>query len=150
MIHLEIDKRYRKPRLASLLTRTVEAALADQKANPKSEITLKLTGDKQLQELNKRFLGEDRATDVLSFPAGAQGAYLGDIAISLPRARSQAKAGKHALEQELQLLAVHGMLHLLGHDHSTAKDKAAMWAAQQRILAKLGVNIDITASDQPH
>ena len=71
MIQLEIDKRYRKPRLASLLTRALETALADQKAKLKSGITLKLTGDKQLKKLNERFLGETRTTDVLSFPAGA-------------------------------------------------------------------------------
>ena len=150
MIHVKIDKRYHQPRISSLLKRTIEAVFQDQQANPQSEITVKITGDKQLKELNKRFLGEDRATDVLSFPSGSKDGYLGDLAISVPRARAQAKVGKHSLQQELQLLAVHGTLHLLGHDHSSAKDKAAMWNAQQRILSKLGVSIDITAAEQPH
>jgi probable rRNA maturation factor len=67
--------------------------------------------------------------------------YLGDIAISLPRATAQAEAAGHPVAAELQLLTVHGVLHLLGHDHAEPEEKAAMWAAQAAVLATLGVTL---------
>jgi probable rRNA maturation factor len=59
--------------------------------------------------------------------------------LSVPRAAAQAGAGGHPLEAEVQLLVVHGVLHLLGHDHAEAEGKARMWAAQSEILERLGV-----------
>jgi probable rRNA maturation factor len=98
----------------------------------------------RLQELNRDYLGIDAPTDVLSFPAsetdpetGAR--YLGDILISVPRAQSQAEAAGHALESEVQLLVVHGVLHLLGHDHAKPEEKRRMWKAQAEILESLGL-----------
>jgi probable rRNA maturation factor len=67
--------------------------------------------------------------------------YLGDIAISVPMAKRQAKAGGHSLKSELQLLTVHGTLHLLGYDHEEAEEKKLMWAAQSSILAQVGAEI---------
>jgi probable rRNA maturation factor len=64
-------------------------------------------------------------------------AYLGDIALSFPRARAQARAAGHSVEAELQLLVVHGVLHLLGHDHARRRDQAAMWEAQDAVLNEL-------------
>ncbi|HEY9153396.1 MAG TPA: rRNA maturation RNase YbeY [Anaerolineales bacterium] len=118
------------------------AALTHQSAD--GDITVVLTDDTQLHELNREYLGVDAPTDVLSFPAsetdpetGAR--YLGDILISIPRAGAQAKAASHPLESEIQLLVVHGVLHLLGHDHASAKEKAKMWKAQAEILQSLGL-----------
>jgi probable rRNA maturation factor len=104
---------------------------------------LVLTNDAQIQKLNRRFRGEDHVTDVLSFPEDEPDLetgqrYLGDVVISLQRARAQAKAGGHSLQAELQLLAVHGVLHLLGFDHGEAAEREAMWAAQDKILTALG------------
>jgi probable rRNA maturation factor len=89
-------------------------------------------------------LGQNTATDVLAFPSeesdpdsGAR--YLGDVLISIPRAAEQAAVAGHSLEAEAQLLVVHGVLHLLGHDHTVAADKARMWAAQAEILGELGL-----------
>jgi probable rRNA maturation factor len=114
-------------------------------------LTILLTGDEAIRALNARFLDTDAPTDVLAFPAGDDGAldehpgfledgggYLGDVIISLETARRQAEAGGHPLEQEVQLLAVHGILHLLGHDHAETDEKAAMWTAQTAVLADLG------------
>lgn len=103
----------------------------------------------RLQELNLNYLGIDAPTDVLSFPAsetdpetGAR--YIGDILISIPRAQAQAESAGHPLEGEVQLLVVHGVLHLLGHDHANAEEKARMWKAQGEILEGLGLgNIQI-------
>jgi probable rRNA maturation factor len=70
--------------------------------------------------------------------------YIGDILISIPRAQSQAEAAGHPLESEVQLLVVHGTLHLLGHDHAQPEEKSRMWQAQAEILESLGLgNIQI-------
>ncbi|MFL7870595.1 MAG: rRNA maturation RNase YbeY, partial [Anaerolineales bacterium] len=65
--------------------------------------------------------------------------YLGDILISVPRAEEQARAAGHGLEAEVQLLAVHGTLHLLGYDHAEVEEKARMWKAQAEVLERLGL-----------
>jgi probable rRNA maturation factor len=99
----------------------------------------------RLRALNRDYLGYDAPTDVLSFPSGeplpGAGAYLGDIAISLPTAAEQAHAAGHPLADEVQLLTVHAVLHLLGYDHAEAAEKVAMWAAQAEILAQLGLDL---------
>jgi probable rRNA maturation factor len=109
-----------------------------------ADITIVLTDDAQLHELNREYLGVDAPTDVLSFPASETdpetgAAYLGDILISIPRAMQQAQAAGHPVEAEVQLLVVHGTLHLLGHDHAEAEDKARMWKAQAEVLERLGL-----------
>jgi probable rRNA maturation factor len=146
MVNVCIDARYKHLRLGGILERTVDLALKQQGVK-NGEVTLMVTGDARLAKLNAEFLGETYATDVLSFPSGEK-PYLGDIAISLPRARAQAKAGGHKLTEELQLLAVHGVLHLLGYDHPSAAKKKSMWAAQNKILSKLGVRISMQAAEQ--
>lgn len=110
-----------------------------------ADMTIVLTDDRQLHELNLDYLGVDSPTDVLSFPAGevdpeTEAFYLGDIAISLPRAAGQAQAGGHPVEAEAQLLVVHGTLHLLGYDHSTDEEKVVMWAEQAKVLERLGLS----------
>jgi probable rRNA maturation factor len=140
MIHIESEF----PFSEDLLRRAVSAALLQQSETLDSELTIVLTGDNRLHELNRDYLGVDAPTDVLSFPAsetdpetGAR--YLGDILISLARARAQAEAAGHPLESEVQLLVVHGVLHLLGHDHAQAGEKTRMWQAQTEILEGLGL-----------
>jgi probable rRNA maturation factor len=108
------------------------------------DITIVLTDDDQLHELNLDFLGIDAPTDVLSFPASESdpetgAAYLGDILISIPRAAKQASVAGHQLTDEVQLLVVHGTLHLVGHDHAKAEEKAKMWRAQTEVLERLGL-----------
>ncbi len=96
---------------------------------PRASLTVRLTGDAELQDLNARFLGIDAPTDVLAFPAG-EDARVGDVAISVERAMGQAADGV----AELRLLAVHGLLHCLGHDHALPKQAAEMTAATRRLL----------------
>jgi len=109
----------------------------------RSNLTLLFTGKQKLKDLNRQFMGIDEPTDVLSFPAGDASPgtedYLGDIAICVPLARQQADLAGYPLEVELQLLAVHATLHLLGHDHAEFKDRQAMWKAQTRVLTDLGI-----------
>ena len=132
-----------------LLERAAQATLTHEIGSLDCELSIVLTDDARLQELNRDYLGIDAPTDVLSFPAsemdpetGAR--YIGDILISIPRAQSQADAAGHPLESEVQLLVVHGVLHLLGHDHANAEEKARMWNVQAETLESLGLgNIQI-------
>jgi len=100
-----------------------------------------ITGDAELRRLNREFRGKDCATDVLSFPAQAGRpalrACLGDIAISAARARAQAREYGHTAEQEIQILMLHGVLHLLGMDHET--DGGRMARAEKRWRARLSL-----------
>ena len=110
------------------------------------DLSVVLTDDEQVHALNRQYRQVDAPTDVLAFPAGeadpdTDALYLGDVIISLPRAREQASAAGHELEAELQLLVVHGVLHLLGHDHAGEDEKAAMWAAHAQILSEIGCPI---------
>jgi probable rRNA maturation factor len=95
----------------------------------RASLAVRLTRDAELRELNRRFLGVDAPTDVLAFPAdGPQ--RVGDIAISVERALEQAGDGA----AELRLLAVHGLLHCLGHDHAEAAGAALMTTETRRLL----------------
>jgi probable rRNA maturation factor len=142
MIQIESQQEFSDP---SLLERAARLVLDSQPDPIDGDITIVLTDDVQLHELNREYLGVDAPTDVLSFPASESdpetGApYLGDILISIPRAAAQAKTGGHSVEEEVQLLVVHGTLHLLGHDHAGADEKAHMWAAQAGVLTRLGLS----------
>ncbi len=89
---------------------------------PNPELSLVLVGNKTIKRLNRQFLKRNSATDVLSFPLREKGTdgkyYLGDIIISVPQAFKQCFSQKHGLERELELLTIHGFLHLLGYEHS--------------------------------
>lgn len=153
MIHLNVDTAYRMQRLEKILKKAAEAALTRTNSEM-CDVSVVITGDKRVKELNKQFRGIDEITDVLSFPSGAGPGggtrYLGDVIISLPRAKAQAKAAAHSLGDELQLLVVHGILHLLGHDHGDHGSKAKMWAAQDEILLTLGIKIDVDHAVAAH
>ncbi len=143
MINIEIIPEFRRVFMPDILERAAKAALLQQ-SPPEADLTLVLTGDAQIQALDRDFLGKDAPTDVLSFPASETDPetgrrYLGDIIISVPRAEAQSIAAGHSLEAELSLLVIHGVLHLLGHDHAGAEEKARMWAAQSEVLTRLGI-----------
>ena len=113
-------------------------------AGVSGSLSVRLTGDRELRRLNRSFLGEDRPTDVLSFPSApsapsAAAGYLGDLALSWPAVRRQAAEYGHPVETELALLLVHGLLHLVGHNHATAVDEAEMSRLTLRCLAASGL-----------
>ena len=127
---------------ANLVEDTALKTLKHQSAPADADLTIVLSDDIQLQELNHQWMGVDAPTDVLSFPSDetdpeSGNRYLGDILISVQRAAEQAKTAGHTVEAEVQLLVVHGVLHLLGHDHAEASEKAKMWQAQDAIVAAL-------------
>ncbi len=128
------------------IIKTVLAVLKHDEVSEESEVSIVIEDDARLQELNSQFLGIDAPTDVLSFPSDEVDPdsgvpYLGDIIISKPRAQAQAEDAGHALEAEIQLLIVHGMLHLLGYDHADDEQKREMWDCQKEILTALDVHL---------
>jgi len=133
------DTKWRKLRgLKAHLKRAAAEALAQGGAAPDAGVTILLASDGRLKALNRAFRGKDETTNVLSFPAAA-GSYAGDVAIAYGITAKQAKAaGKTALDHAAHL-AVHGVLHLLGFDHSTARQAEVMEPLETRILRRLAI-----------
>ena len=112
------------------------------------EVCVLITDDTEIQRLNNRFRGINKPTDVLSFPQYKSRAQipknvenLGDIIISLPRAKEQATDFGHSLRRELAFLAAHGLLHLLGYDHE-GDGEQQMFSKQEELLTKLNIPRD--------
>ncbi len=146
MIDLLIAEPFEDQVDASLLEHASVATLQHENYPPDTDLSIVIEGDEKLHELNNQFLGIDRPTDVLSFPSDEVDpetgrGYLGDIIISYPRAAAQAQAAGHSVDAELQLLTVHGTLHLIGYDHADPEEKEHMWAVQKEILDSLGVTL---------
>ena len=148
MINVLISDPFVEQVRPELLERAAQAAL-DQQSAPEGDLSIVIEDDENLRQLNSDFLGIDAPTDVLSFPSGEEEVdpetgqpYLGDVIISLPRALEQSAAAGHNVLDEVQLLVVHGVLHLLGHDHAETEEKAIMWAAQSEILRGLNVRLN--------
>ncbi len=99
------------------------------------ELALVLAGDRLLHRLNRDYRGKDRPTDVLSFPGEGGEAGLGDIVISVETAERNARGLGRTLPQELDVLALHGLLHVLGHDHET--DDGTMDRLERRLRRRL-------------
>ncbi len=134
----------------ALVRAAAQAALAQcaLPAGMRPALLARLTDDPELHALNAQFRAQDKPTDVLSFSdeqwrdgvlTGAASPELGEIYISMDRCAAQAIEFGHALDAELTLLVIHGVLHLIGYDHMQARRKRAMWAAQNRAFAALGV-----------
>lgn len=112
-----------------------------------STLSLSLVGDREIQVLNREHRGKDKPTDVLSFPlyddvghgepaeAHAPERLLGDVVISVDTARRQAAEYDAPLQNEVYRLLIHGILHVLGHDHEQAEERAAMEAEERRLAA---------------
>lgn len=111
--------------------------------------SIHLVGEKMIKKLNKQFLGKDIVTDVLSFPLGERGtgngeqeSDLGDVFLCLPRIEKQAKEFGVSFEEEFCRMLTHGILHLLGFDHTDKKKAKKMFKLQERIVKQLSVNQD--------
>jgi probable rRNA maturation factor len=123
-----------RERLGRFVRRVANEVRTDGRA-----VTLCLVSDRSMRELNRRFRGKDVPTDVLSFPAGEAPVedepHLGDIVIAVPVAARQARERGHTLARELELLALHGFLHLAGYDHET--DGGTMRRLERRVARRL-------------
>ena len=116
-----------------------------------SEVSVTLTNDQRIHELNLQYRGIDRPTDVLSFAFrdsdepeifsdADQPEILGDIIISIDRAKSQAEEFGHSIRREIVFLTVHGILHLLGYDHMEETDRLEMESEQKFMMERLGIS----------
>ncbi len=152
-IDVQIDEIFAELVDADRLAAVARATLQQQAAV--GVLTIVVTSDEAVQQLNRDYRGVDAPTDVLSFAAQESSdeepelvlppevaaelaAYLGDIVIAYPYAARQAVRFGNSAAAELRLLTVHGVLHLLGYDHATPAEEAAMWAIQEQVLAAFG------------
>jgi probable rRNA maturation factor len=147
-IDLSIAARQRAQGRTALTRTAARAAFAQTVTALDASVTIRLADDPELGRLNAQFRNKNEPTDVLSFATEqlvdgvARGAlaapfHLGEIYISMDLCRAQAREHGHTTDDELRLLVVHGMLHLLGFDHMQARRKRAMWSAQDRAFALL-------------
>jgi probable rRNA maturation factor len=113
-------------------------------AQVRGSVGVAIVSDGRARALNRAYRREDYATDVLSFPSGEPPAtsrvrFLGDIVIARGVARRQARAARHSELTELRVLALHGLLHLLGYDHDRARDRGRMRRVEERLRQKGGL-----------
>lgn len=138
-VALDSRVRSREIRLPAL-RRTAQRLLAAVR-RPDAILSVALIGDARMRTLNRNYRGKDRATDVLSFPLEdrAQRGVLGDVVISVDAARRQAAAYDAPLQRELERLLIHGVLHLLGHDHHEKRERARMEREERRLAKAIGM-----------
>lgn len=142
--------------MINLMQKVCDEALKYEECNFDAQISITITDDESIQEINNMYRGIDKPTDVLSFPMlefdtsgqiienefeydESGRIMLGDIVISLERAFRQAEEYGHSAERELAFLCAHSMLHLLGYDHENDADEDEMFMRQDTILNNLGI-----------
>ena len=128
-----LDRQRRRRVRPDRVRRVLRAAARD--LGVSGELAVVLAGDRTLRSLNARYRGKDKPTDVLSFPGPGGEAGLGDVVISLDTAERNARALGRTLPQEVDVLALHGFLHVLGYDHET--DDGTMDRIEGRLRRKL-------------
>jgi len=148
MVHVEIVEEFRLKVNASGIRHTAETVMDHADLPQTDTISIIVASDQKIHQLNKQFRMVDSPTDVLSFPGGFQNpedgtTHHGDVIVSFPMAEAQADERGHSVDMELQFLVVHGILHLLGHDHIDIEDKNKMWAVQRAVFKNLDLPLDI-------
>jgi probable rRNA maturation factor len=128
-----LNRQRRRPVRPARLRRVLEGAA--QALEVSGELALVLTGDRSVRALNARYRHKDQATDVLSFPGPGGSDGLGDVVISVDTAAANARRLGRSLPQELDVLALHGFLHVLGYDHET--DDGTMERLERRLRRRL-------------
>lgn len=143
IVRISVVSRVRRPGIsARALRAVVRHALRRERARTNAEVSIALVADAAIRRLNRRYLAKDRTTDVLAFPIDAgRGRLLGEVIISVDRARVQARRAGHPVRTEVALLAVHGVLHLMGYDDHTRLGAAAMMRRQCALLAEAGEQV---------
>lgn len=140
-IDIIIDSQFETKIDPTILQKAIQATLISVE-QPDADITLKITGDEEMRQLNRTYRSIDKTTDVLSFNQGyidpeTSRYYLGDIIISFVQTQIQAEENQQSLIEEFTRLAIHGTLHLLGHDHTNPDEKKVMWDLQENLLNKI-------------
>ena len=145
MIIVKVDDSFTSQVDSASLQLAAQATLEYQEKFAEADLSIVITDNSQIQAMNLQFRGIDSPTDVLSFPADfldpdTGQTYLGDVIISYPKCYAQAQSADHSVDQELTLLVIHGVLHLIGYDHNHIEGKKRMWSVQTDILKQLGYN----------
>ncbi|MFD0768048.1 rRNA maturation RNase YbeY [Bacillus sp. CGMCC 1.60114] len=134
-----------------MIQQLVEKAAETESVEDGAELSITFVNNERIQEINREYRDKDQPTDVISFAMEDIGEgemeivgvemprMLGDIIISIPRAKEQAEEYGHSFERELGFLAVHGFLHLLGYDHMTEEEEKVMFGKQKEILDTFGL-----------
>lgn len=144
-----------KPNMLEIIENVIRTSLEEEDFSTDVEVSVTLTNNKTIKEINRDHRNIDEVTDVISFPQIdwkdeqiEPGAYtnlaagniiLGDIVVSIDRLKEQAIEYNHSLERELGFLIAHSMFHLLGYDHMTTEEEKEMMMKQERVLGKLGL-----------
>lgn len=134
-----------------LIDRVLQFAAKEEDVQSEAEMSVSFVDNKEIQIVNRNYRQKDEPTDVISFAMQEEGeqemkiigaempVLLGDIIISVDKAKEQAEEYKHTLERELSFLALHGFLHLLGYDHMNDEDEKKMFTRQEDILNAFGL-----------
>jgi len=134
-----------------MINNLLSIAAKEENVIDKAELSITFVDNETIQLINREYRGKDAPTDVISFALEEMGEdeveivgenlprVLGDIIISIPKAKEQAKEYGHSFEREIGFLTVHGFLHLLGYDHETKEDEKEMFEKQEKILEKFGL-----------
>lgn len=127
----------------------MRGALEEEETEDDAEVSVTLVDNARIRELNREFREIDRETDVLSFPLGDENGFevdpdtdailLGDIVISLEKAKTQSEEYGHSFRREVAFLLTHSLFHLLGYDHMTPEEEKEMFAKQEKVLTNLGI-----------
>jgi probable rRNA maturation factor len=154
-INVLIDKDFEPHLEAGGLAEVARQVLTAEAVSPDAELSLVITGQERVRQLNREYLGRDRPTDVLAFsmlaglPAEGEAPFvappdgvlhLGEVIISYPQAVIQAEEHQHPVPKEIALLIIHGILHLLGYDHEKPEAKRRMRAREKEILSTIKVD----------
>lgn len=131
------------------ITNNVLKLVLDERSRNQAEVSVVFVDDAEMRNLNRNYRGGNKSTDVLAFPmnegrfAAINPELLGDIVISVPQARKQAEMHEHSIERELTILLIHGLLHLLGYDHTTDQEEREMKEYEQEYLMLIEEELSI-------
>lgn len=141
--------------IIDMLEKLIKYTAEHEEVDENSEVSISFVNNDEIQRINKQYRGKDYPTDVISFALEEQSedeleiigdeslpVHLGDIVISIEKAKEQAEEYEHSFEREIGFLAVHGFLHLLGYDHETDEEEKEMFERQENILQEFGLKRD--------
>lgn len=141
--------------IIDMLEKLIKYTAEHEEVDENSEVSISFVNNDEIQRINKQYRGKDYPTDVISFALEEQSedeleiigdeslpVHLGDIVISIEKAKEQSEEYEHSFEREIGFLAVHGFLHLLGYDHETDEEEKEMFERQENILQEFGLKRD--------
>ena len=133
-MNIEVRNRQRKYRINQRNIRKDANTILSLCGVDDIELSILIVNNRSIRELNKKYRGMDKPTDVLAFPIGGHSKLLGDIIISMEKTHAQAAERGHSPEQEFKILLTHGILHLLGYDHEISRSEAQRMKRKEKII----------------